>query len=82
MSVSPYRGGINRHLFNFCEVVLRVLVEHEFSYGAQGVVLVGPNFGQVQDVVTEVFGLLWSHGLLKWRFIIKVGGIKGRSLTM
>jgi hypothetical protein len=43
---------------------------------------VGPNFGQVQDVVTEVFGLLWSHGLLKWRLIIKVGGIMGRSLTM
>jgi hypothetical protein len=43
---------------------------------------VGPNFGQVQNVVTELFSLLWSHSLLNWRLAIEVGGINNKSLTM
>jgi hypothetical protein len=80
--ISLWNKTNSHHLFNFSEVILRVLVEHEFSYGTQRVVLVGPNFGQVQNVVTELFSLLWSHSLLNWRLAIEVGGINNKSLTM
>lgn len=52
-------------LLDLCEVVLGVFVEDEFSKLAEREVLLGPDLGQVKDVVTEFLSLLRRHSLLR-----------------
>jgi len=50
-------------LLDFGEVVLDVFVEGELSDGSERELLLRPGLGQVEDVVTELLGLLGSHDL-------------------
>lgn len=56
-----------RDLLDLREVVLYVLVEGDLADGAKRVVGVRPDLGQVENVVTELLGLLSRHGLLRNR---------------
>lgn len=58
-------GGRESNLFNLSEVVLGVLVEHEFPKLAEREVLLRPDLGEVKDIVTEFLCLFWSHSLLR-----------------
>ena len=57
-------GRRERSLLNLCKVILRVLIQYDLSDGAEGVILMWPHFGQVEDIVTESLGLLRRHRLL------------------
>jgi hypothetical protein len=50
-------------LFNLSKVVLRVLVENEFSNGPEREFPMRPNFCKVKDVIAELFSLLRCHSL-------------------
>jgi len=50
-------------LFDFCEIVLWVLVENELANGAERELFVGPDLGEIEDVPAEVLSLLRCHGL-------------------
>jgi hypothetical protein len=51
-------------LFYLRKVILRVLIQYDLADGAERVFAMWPHFGQVQDVVAEVFRLLRGHRLL------------------
>lgn len=53
-----------RALFNLREVVLRVLIQNELPDGTQGEFSVGPDLGEVENVVPELLCLFGSHRLL------------------
>lgn len=55
--------GRERGLFDLREVVLRVLVQDDLPHRTEGELGVWPDFGEVEDIVAELFGLLGSHGL-------------------
>lgn len=55
--------GREGYLFDFCKVVFDVFVEGEFSEGPEGDFCLGPDFGQVEDVPAEFFGLFGGEGL-------------------
>jgi hypothetical protein len=52
-------------LLNLREVVLRIFVQPKFANFYEGIVLVRPNLGGVENVVLEVCRLLQGHDLLK-----------------
>jgi hypothetical protein len=52
-----------RGLFDFSEVVLRILVEHKLADFSKREVLVWPDLGEIENVITELLGLLGSHRL-------------------
>ena len=57
-------------LLDLCEVILGVLVEDKLSELAEREVLVGPDLGQVKDVVTEFLSLLRRHSLLRYDVMV------------
>lgn len=56
-------GRRKSDLLDLGEVVLDVFVQHHLADGAHGVVLVRPDLGEIQYIVTEVFSLLGCHCL-------------------
>ena len=56
------RGG-ESGLFNLREVVLRILVQGEAAKSPQRHLLLGPDFGEVEDVPTELLGLFGAQDL-------------------
>jgi hypothetical protein len=51
-------------LLNLRKVILRVLVEYEFSDGTKWELAMWPDLCEIEDVVAEFFCLLRGHGLL------------------
>lgn len=49
---------------NLREVVIDVLIEDEFANLLKRELAMGPNLGQVENVVAELLGLLGGHSLL------------------
>ena len=56
---------IASYLFDLGKIVLRVLVENKFSNWAEREFGVGPDLGEIKDVVAEFFCLFRGHGLLR-----------------
>jgi hypothetical protein len=52
------------HLLNLGKVVLRVLVKNHLTNGTEREIIVRPNFGQIENIVAELFGLIRCHRLL------------------
>src|SRR6266850_1279487 len=52
-------------LFYLRKVILRVLIQYDLADRAEREFAMRPYFGQVQDVVAEVFRLLRGHRLLR-----------------
>lgn len=53
-----------RNLLDLVEVVLGVTIENKRADGLERELLVGPNLGQIENVVAEGFGLFRGHSLL------------------
>ena len=60
-------GGRESSLLDLSEVVLGVLIENDLPELAEGEVFVRPDLGEIKDIVTELLGLFWGHGLLTER---------------
>lgn len=67
LNAGKHVGGVEGCLFDFCEVVLGVLVEFETADFAERELLLRPDVGQVEDVdllfLPEIFGFFGGHGL-------------------
>jgi len=50
-------------LLDLGEVVLRILVKDELANRLEWVIFVRPDLGQIENVVSELFGLFGCHGL-------------------
>lgn len=55
--------GREGNLLDFGKVVLCVLIEGEFAEGSERNVLLGPDFGQIEDVPAELFSLFRREDL-------------------
>ena len=76
MSILTYVVLSQTNLFNFSEVVQRVLVQDHLADGAEWELCMRPDLGQIKNVVAELLSLLGRHHLLEIR-ISKCYGERG-----
>lgn len=56
-------SGSESSLFNFSEVVLRILVEDKLTDWDQRIVTMGPHLSDIKDIVSIVLSILFRHDL-------------------
>lgn len=64
------RYYVDKHLFNLGKVVLDVLVQDDLTDRPEREFFVWPNLCQVENIVTELLGLLRGHCLLRLGIVI------------
>jgi len=63
LDVRDEMGRREGGLFDLGEVVLGILVENKLSDGSERVLAVGPDFGEIENVVSEFLRLVGGHSL-------------------